>query len=106
VPSCIGFFTKPYTDFTKRYIYIFRATIIAKVTSPIATKENDAMQKQTLFIIGAGASHEATFPMARELATNIAGMLTIEPLGNPPSDLSGDPAIIDVIQEYARLAMT
>jgi hypothetical protein len=61
--------------------------------------EQVTMQKQTLFIIGAGASREAELPMARELATRIAATLDIRQSNN--AELLGDPAVIEVIQEKA-----
>jgi hypothetical protein len=58
------------------------------------------MQKQTLFIVGAGASKEAGLPAARDLATRIAATLNIQP-GQPGMELVGDRDIIDVINQNA-----
>ena len=59
------------------------------------------MQKQTVFIVGAGASKEAGLPVARELATRIAATLNIVQPGQPGMELGGDGDIIDVINQNA-----
>jgi hypothetical protein len=60
------------------------------------------MQNRTLFIIGAGASKEAGLPIGTELIDIVADRLNYQSRDGVPDRNSGDPDIIDVLQQYAN----
>jgi hypothetical protein len=60
------------------------------------------MQNRTLFIIGAGASREAGLPIGTELIDIVVRQLNYQSRDGVLDRNSGDPDIIDVLQQHAN----
>ena len=58
--------------------------------------------QHTLFIIGAGASKEAGFPVGTELVSDVAARLNFQICDGALQEYSGDRDILDVFQQYEQ----